>query len=155
MKWFVSHFSKNLVLLAIAWLPIQQCLAVTCCCQAGQQRVKQATSESWADRCAQGKASCCKGANRSKGSCCADGSSHLQATSCQCPVGCDKTATPTAVDPATTSWSWDYEATQSVPESILATAGATTTNGVSTADAISPATASGTQRCVQLCRFLL
>lgn len=154
MNWFVSHFSKTLVLIAIAWLPIQQCLTKACCCQAGQQRVKQATSGSWADRCAQGKTNCCKGTNHAKGSCCADGSSHLQATSCQCPGGCDKTASPIAVDPATTGWSWDDEAPQSVPESILATAGATTMpNGASSAAAIPPP--SGTQRCVQLCRFLL
>ena len=156
MNRLVSHFSKTLALLAIGLLPVQQYLTTTCCCQAGQQRVKQTIAESSTGCCSQGETSCCKGANRSTNSCCADGSSDPKSNPCQCPCGCGKNGAPTAVDPATTGWSSEDELPQSAPQSIAVIAGDTTPpNSTSNADAVSYLSARGSQRCAQLCRFLL
>lgn len=151
MNRLVSPLSNTLALLAVAFLPIQQCMAGTCCCPARLDGVKLSISASPGSCCSQGRTSCCSRVSSCERSCCA-GSPDSKSKPCECPGGCAKTSEPIATGPAEIEWSQGNEPTRFAPE-VISTVAILGTASVPTI--ASEGVASAADRCVRLCRFLL
>lgn len=148
MNRLVTHTTKTLALLAILLLPVQGAMAATCSCGGG---MGQPFVGSVANCCSQPGAGCC---SYDLGqSCCQTSSSGSKSQSEQCPDRYCETATTEAI-------------ALSVDSSIEIDLSAVTVHSLSTiadengqrnslASTVADSVTSGSELCVQLCRYRL
>ncbi len=154
MNRFAAHISKTLAVLVILLLPIQQSLAVTCCCRAVQNDAVRLAASPRADRGSDDSSSCCSSTCDSEHSCCGQEATDAVSNRCQCPEGsCDQTV-PNAFDPAAINSSVDVDLFAAATLTIVTTTRNKTAQA-SPANTVSRFSCSVSDRCVLLCRYQL
>ncbi len=152
MNRLVSHISKSLALLAAIVLPVLHPLTATYCCQGGQDRVVP-TFFGMLGCCCSLSETDCRHSERNLGL--SPDENNLKP--CQCPVGCRGCNGITSlggVDVATAGSSLEDDLAVG---KVLCVSGNVDENTAQSpsANALVPSPTSGSERCVQLCRYRL
>ncbi len=145
MNQTVTHITKILALLAVLLLPVQSSMAATCCCQ-------RAVGQSWPERSTDSPASCCSQQSSSP-CCCRSSGSDSDSQSCCCPSGCRCTTSPDAV-----AFTADSSSELDLSACVAPCASASVCQNkqqclLTSGDVYSQV--SGSELCVQLCRYQL
>jgi hypothetical protein len=150
----VTHISKALALLAIMLLPVQQSLAATCCCHGGRGVASQTIVGPQRNCCSQREASYRGRASSLGWSCCEANSPGSKSKPCQCPGECCQKVTPNAVDPVAVRPSLEEDLPVATVLGISTIACENTTRN-SQVISVANSSTSGSERCIQLCRYRL
>lgn len=150
--------TKNLAVLAVIMLPVQQVMAASCCCRFDRAAGKHVTAGSLMNCCSQVQASCCGTESISPGSFCA-GQSRSDSGPCRCLAGLCGIDAPTATDSTTgvsvsNNDNDQWVAIMATGQAIALNVDSRTSSDLCRLSTFGTST-SGSERCVLLCRYRL
>jgi len=156
MNRLITHISKTLALLAILLLPVQQSLAAGCCGNGVQEsRTNQTSADSSKSNCSQhDEASCCRKESGLGRSCCEWDSPNSKSELGQCLDMCHDNVPSGEAGSAMVGSTLENDPPVAAVQSI-STIFCDSATQDSLANTIATNSASGFQRCVQLCRYRL